>query len=494
MAGYDYRSIENKWQKQWSDGKIYEPDVEKNKPHFFITVAWPYPSGAMHVGHARTYTVPDVIARFMRMKGYNVLFPMGYHLTGSPIIGAVERIRNNDVGYIKLLKEVYGVKEEDFSDMLDPVSFARYFTNKSELGYRKGMTALGYSIAWSRECTSIDPHFSKMIEWQYRKLYSMGLIIQGSHPVKFCPHDNNPVTDHDLLEGEDAEITEFTLIKYDLEGKKLPAATLRPETTCGITNIWLHPYENYVEAQVDNEVWIVSKSAVDRLSFQGKNIRVIREFHGSELIGKKVKNPFNGDMVLILPATFVDVDHTSGVVGSVPGHAPYDYMALIDLQKNDKFLDEFKLDKDKVRSIAPVKIINLPGYDYPAVDICRESSIKSQDDKEKLDIATKEIYRKEHVNGKMIDSINVIGGMKVSDAKEKAREYLLSIGEADTLYEFSKKPVICRCGTQCVVKLVENQWFIKYSDEEWKEKVRKHFKTMKLIPQETINYYLHTVH
>lgn len=77
----DFRAIEEKWQKKWNEEKIFEPKIDRNKPKFYITVAFPYLSGHLHVGHARTYTIPDVIARFKRMQGYNVLFPMAWHIT-----------------------------------------------------------------------------------------------------------------------------------------------------------------------------------------------------------------------------------------------------------------------------------------------------------------------------------------------------------------------------------------------------------------------------
>ena len=79
-------NIEKKWQKKWENDKLFESDPN-DKEKLFLTVAFPYPSGAMHIGHGRTYTVPDVYARFKRMEGYNVLFPMAWHVTGAPVIG-----------------------------------------------------------------------------------------------------------------------------------------------------------------------------------------------------------------------------------------------------------------------------------------------------------------------------------------------------------------------------------------------------------------------
>jgi len=101
------KAIEEKWQKRWLEERVFEPDI-KAKPKekkFYITVAFPYLSGHLHVGHARTYTIPDVIARFKRMQGYNVLFPMAWHITGAPIVGIAERIKNRDPKTIHIYRE-----------------------------------------------------------------------------------------------------------------------------------------------------------------------------------------------------------------------------------------------------------------------------------------------------------------------------------------------------------------------------------------------------
>ncbi|MEM2419125.1 MAG: class I tRNA ligase family protein, partial [Candidatus Hadarchaeales archaeon] len=235
----DWAGIGRKWQKAWAESGTFhaEPD---NRPKFYITVAYPYVSGPMHLGHARTYVIPDVIARYKRMRGFNVLFPMAYHFTGTPIVGAAKRVRDRDRQMISMLLR-FGVREEELGNFSDPKYFAEYWARLSELGYRKGMELLGLSIDWRREFTTVDPHYQRFITWQYHKLFDRGLIVKGRHAVKWCPSCNNPVTDHDLLEGEGVEILDFTLIKYRQGNLVFPAATLRPETIFGLTNIWLNP-------------------------------------------------------------------------------------------------------------------------------------------------------------------------------------------------------------------------------------------------------------
>ncbi|GAI57062.1 unnamed protein product, partial [marine sediment metagenome] len=196
--------------------------------------------------------------------------------------------------------------------------FATHFARESELSYRKGMEWLGYSIDWRREFTTVDPSYSKFIAWQYHKLYDAGLIVKGKHPVKWCPGCGNPVTDHDLLEGEGVGIVEFTLLKYKIDDYVLPAATLRPETVFGVTNLWLNPDVKYVSAQVNGERWIVSEQAVKKLRDQGYQVGEVSSIRIN--FGREVEVPLTHKRVPILPAKFVDPDNATGVVGSVPSH------------------------------------------------------------------------------------------------------------------------------------------------------------------------------
>ncbi len=474
---YDFRAVELKWQRIWKEKKRYEAKPDERKK-FFITVAWPYPSGPMHVGHARTYTFPDVIARYKRLKGYNVLFPMGWHLTGSPIVGAVSRLKGGDEKFIRLVKEVYEMSDEDIQSIKEPIDYARYFIDKSDLGYKRGMESLGLSIDWSKEFTSITPTYSKEVEWQYRKFLEKDLVTVGSHPVKFCPKDNNPVTDHDLLEGEGVDIQEFFVIEYECTIEEetifLPAATLRPETIFGVTNLWLKKNSTYVIAKVDGKQWLLSKEAARNLSYQ-KSIEIIREIDSSALEGKSVLNPITKESVPIICADFVQTDVATGVVGSVPAHAPYDLVAL-------------------KGSIAPKSVIEVEGYsEVPARDIVRKMGIKGEEEREKLDEATRKLYRDERLKGKMIIEYRDFYGKSVEWAQKAIEEELVAMDRGTTIYEFTKKPVVCRCGTECVVKLVSDQWFIRYSDEKWKSSVREWLKDMSLIPPETRNYFSNVI-
>jgi len=255
-----FRQIEEKWQKKWAEAKIFEADSDPRKPKYFITVAYPYPNSPQHIGHARTYTLADVHARYMRMRGYNVLFPMAFHYTGTPVLAMSKRLVAGDEDLIDTFLRIYKVPQESLKDFVEPIEMARYFHEE----IKTGMKAIGYSIDWRREFTTIDPQYNRFIEWQFHKLREGGFISRGSHPVGWCPSDGNPVGQHDTKGDVEPEIDEFTLIKFEFEDYVLPAATLRPETVFGVTNMWLNPKAEYVKAKVDNAKWIISQESIEQ--------------------------------------------------------------------------------------------------------------------------------------------------------------------------------------------------------------------------------------
>lgn len=486
----NWSEIDAKWQAAWREAKLFEPEPS-DKPKFYLTVAYPYVSGPMHIGHGRTYTIPDVIARYKRMRGYNVLFPMAYHFTGTPIVGAAKRVARREPAFVKVLTECYRIPREMLNEFENPKFYAEYFARQSELSYRKGMEKLGHSIDWRREFTTVDPAYSKFVTWQYHKIQAAGLIVKGRHPVKWCPNDGNPVTDHDLLEGEGVEIVEFTLLKYRYGDQILPAATLRPETVFGVTNLWLNPAASYVSVRVGGEDWIVSEQAVDKLRHQGFDVGEVRPVKID--FTKKVEVPLIHKMVPILPASFVDPDNATGVVGSVPAHAPYDHVALLELQENPEILLSYGIDPDEVAAIRPISLIEVPGYgESPAVDVVERLGIRHQKDP-RLEEATAEVYRNEFAKGRMRSWVTKYAGMPVSQAKKAVREELLATNEGSTMFEFSAKPVTCRCGSPVVVGIVEDQWFLNYADEGWKRKARDCLARMHLVPPETREQFEHTI-
>lgn len=480
-------NIEKKWQKKWADAKIFESNPDEREK-LYLTVAFPYPSGAMHIGHGRTYTVPDVYARFKRMEGYNVLFPMAWHVTGAPVIGIADRIKRKDPWTLDLYNKVHGVPKETLPKLEDPEYIVKYFSTE----YHEVMEEMGYSIDWRREFRTIDPTYKKFIEWQITKLHEKGLIAKGKHPVKYCPNCDNPVGDHDLLEGEGVGVNELTLLKFPIEDKLLVTATLRPETIVGATNIWLNPDVEYVLVNANGEKWIITKEAHYNLKNQIKDLDIISEIDPNYLIGQMAKNPFTNEELPVFPASFVSASYGSGVVFSEPADAPADYIALQDLKNNAELIAKYNLE-GIIENVHPIPVCTLKGYgEIPAKDIIEKLGITDQND-ERLHEATNEMYKAQHSKGRIIESIPDFGGMKVRFAREELKEKLINDNMATIMYDFAERPVVCRCGNNCVVKIMDNQWFMKYGNEEWTEKTLKVLDGETVIPKEIKNnfeYYL----
>jgi leucyl-tRNA synthetase len=485
----DWESIEEKWQKRWAEARVFEADPDPDKPKYYLTVAYPYPNSPQHIGHGRTYTLTDVHARYRRMQGYNVLFPMAWHFTGTPVIAMVDRLKDRDPDLLDTFLNLYNIPEDRLHELETPIGMARYFAEE----IRTGMQRMGFSIDWRRQFTTVDPYYSKFIEWQFAKLRQRGYITQGSHPVGWCPHCGNPVGQHDTLGDKEPEIDEFTVIKFTRGDTVYPAATLRPETVFGVTNMWLNPDTLYVEAEVDGETWVVSAEAANKLQFLGHRVEVVSEFLGKKLIGGNLVNPMTETEIPVLPATFVDPKNATGVVMSVPAHAPFDYVALEQLKKGPKkVFDRFNLKQSEMAKLKPISLIELPGWgESPAVDIVEKMEISDQEDP-KLEKATKEIYSQEFHGGRLRGNTGQYAGMSVERAKEAVKEDMIANGRATTMYELIE-PVQCRCGSDVLVKIFENQWFIDYGDNAWKELAHENLEMMEIIPRELRQEYVHVI-
>jgi leucyl-tRNA synthetase len=508
MSEYDPQRVEERWRERWQEQGTYEVDPG-DEDATFVTVPYPYPSGGMHIGHARTYTVPDVYARYRRLQGDNVLFPIGWHVTGTPIIGAVERLKKGEEKQLSVLRDTYDVPEETLKDLETPMGFARYFIEEH---YKRGMQSLGLSVDWRREFTTNDERYKRFITWQYETLRDRGLLEKGLHPVKYCTNEQQPVTTHDILEGEEAEFQEYTLVKFTVDlgedgevqsasdrssGDEprdtavAPMATLRPETVRGVTNAFVKPSGTYVRASVDGETWVLSEEAAEKLRLQEREVAVLGSFEGEELVGKRVTNPVTDDEVLVLPASFVDPDNATGVVMSVPAHSPDDYVALGEVKERADELTEYGIDPDSVRGIEPVPILTIEGYgEIPAKDAVERAGVVSQDDPA-LKEATQELYNREFHRGELVDSYGEYAGEVVEDVRERFREDYRSRGLFDLMYEFTEE-VVCRCGGAVEVAK-QDTWFLRYNDDDWKAKTKRAIEGLTAIPENTREQYTHTV-
>jgi leucyl-tRNA synthetase len=487
---YDPQELEARWRERWRETGRYEadPDPEADEDPTFITVPYPYPSGGMHIGHARTYTVPDVYARYRRQQGDEVLFPIAWHVTGTPIIGAVERLKKGETEQLSVLRDTYNVPEDTLQDLETPMGFAEYFIDEH---YKRGMKSLGLSVDWRREFTTNDDRYAKFITWQYETLRDNGRLEKGLHPVKYCTNETQPVTTHDLLEGEEAEFQEYTLVRFGLGDAVVPMATLRPETVRGVTNAYVDPEATYVRAAVDGETWLVSEEAAEKLRLQAHDVAVEETFPGEKLVGERVENPVTGDDVVVLPATFVDADNATGVVMSVPAHSPDDYVALAEAKADDERMEAYGVDPAVVAAIEPIPILDIEGYgEIPAADAVDEYGVESSDDPA-LEEATKELYNREFHAGVLHDDYGEFAGEVVEDVRERFRDAYRGSGAFGTMYEFSEE-VVCRCGGDVEVA-EQDTWFLTYNDEDWKAQAKRVVEGMEAVPENTRGEYTHTI-
>ena len=214
-----------------------------------------------------------------------------------------------------------------------------------------------------------------------------------------------------------------------------------------------------------------------------------RPVKGRALIGKTFENPATKGKLLILPGWFVDSSQATGVVYSVPAHAPYDWLALKDLKDKPERLREFNIDPETVKSIQPISLIKVEGYgDYPALEIVKQLGVKDQNDP-KAEEATKQLYKKEFHNGVLKENCREYSEKRVSDVKETLIRDFRARGIADSMYDLPQQ-VTCRCMTPCLVKVLQDQWFLNYSDLEWKEKAKQALGKMRIYPETARPWFL----
>ncbi|MGC9191080.1 MAG: leucine--tRNA ligase [Conexivisphaera sp.] len=470
--------MEAKWQRVWEERGAFwaEPD---SRPKFMATFPFPYVNAPPHIGSIFTLLRVEFMSRYMRMKGYNVLFAQGWHATGGPIVSAALRVREGDPKQIANLRSM-GVPEDEIKNFENPEHWVRYFSAR----WREDLRSLGLSIDWRREfyTTSMNPSYSAFVRWQYIKLREKGLVAKGAHPVVWCPKEKKVVGDHDRpdeyvgIGPEEAVVIKF---RGD-DGLVYPCLTYRPETLPGATNVWVRPDAEYELALVDGERWVASHYSLEELSDQGHSVEVIGRVRGSELVGRMAVNPASGERVPVLPASFVDPELGSGIVMSVPAHAPYDYAALRDLKRDPS---RYGVDPSLVEGLAPRGVIKVEGHgDAPAAELVERLGIIDQGDR-RLEHATRDLYSLEYYEGRLGDAFGDLAGLPVREGKAAFTERLVRAGFALRINTLPQR-VYCRCGARTHVKLVSDQWFLRYSDPEWKSLAHECIDSMRFYPED----------
>lgn len=488
--GTRMRKIEAKWQARWKAAGLFMARADPSRSKYFLNVPYPYMNGYLHIGFGVTFLHADIVARYKRMQGYNVLFAQAFHCTGMPVLAAANLVKEGNPAQIKILMDM-GIPESKIPDFADVMEWTRFFPAAA----RKDLEEYGASVDWTRTfvTTSLNPPYDKFVRWQFRCLREGGFVKTGRHPVIWCPKDKQPVADHDRYEGEGEIPVEFTLLKFPWRERSLVAATLRPETVYGQTNLWVDPEVSYVEAKVDDEIWILGRAAAEKLREQDRRVEIVGEIRGTDLVGQKCEAPMIHRQIPILPARFIDQTKGTGIVTSVPSDAPDDWIALRSLKEDPAYARKYGLDPAELAKIEPVPIIRTEGWGpLPAVEICEKLGIKSLDDKERLEKAKEEVYSAGFYKGIMNDSCGAYAGVPVIRAKDEIKREMVERDEASVMWEASGE-VICRCRTPAIVRVVSDQWFLGYGDRGWKDKTNEALRRMALYPETVRKQFEHVL-
>lgn len=333
---YNPRSIELKWQKYWDDRDLFQADFDPSLKKFYCLEMFPYPSGEIHMGHVRNYAIGDVIARYKRMRGYNVLHPMGWDAFGMPAENAAIKHR------------------------IHPSEW----TNKNIEYMKKQLKRMGLSYDWRREVNTCSPEYYKWNQWFFLKMFEKGLAYRKYSPVNWCPScatvlANEQVIDErcwrcettvtqkkleqwffrithyveELLQGCDELVGwpervvlmqknwigkgEGVEVNFPIEGidEQLKIFTTRPDTLFGVTFMCIapdHPLSSFLV-----------KDSAQLESVKAKN--VMEDEKRGLFTGYYAVNPLNGERVPIFVANFVLMEYGTGAIMSVPAHDQRDY-------------------------------------------------------------------------------------------------------------------------------------------------------------------------
>ncbi len=481
------KEIEKKWQKKWEENRVFEPKPKKENK-FFATVPYPYANSAMHIGHGRGYTTPDIYIRFQRLLGKNVLFPLGYHISGTPVLAVSDAIRRGDKKQIEITRDAISdyIKDKKEQDELiesfkEPMNIANFFSKT----IKESLKSVGISIDWSREFSTGDDKYQKFIEWQFEKLNEAGILVKGKYPILYSYEDKNAVGEDDIKEGDidKVSIQEMSYILFKLKNSNeyIAVATLRPDALFGTTNIWIKPDIELVKVKIKDKLWIISKDSLTKIKHQIDHVEEIDKVNPKDLIGGRAITPITNREVLIAEANFIDSKHGTGIVYSSPAGAPHDYMALREARADGR------LPKD-LEVINTVETYNKKGekitYDgeCPAEDKIKKYNVKNSEDEENLERAKQELYKEEHYGGKLNQECGEFQGIPIKFAKEKVQAKLEELELGGTVYEPSRKAQT-RSGAEVIVAKLDGQWFLDYTHEDTKKKAHELLDKMNYNPQ-----------
>ena len=405
FMSYNYKEIEKKWQEKWYKERTFNAKDDYTMKKWYGLIEFPYPSGqGLHVGHPRSYTALDIIARKRRMEGYNVLYPIGFDAFGLPA-------------------ENYAIKNH-----IHP----RIITEQNINHFREQLKSLGFSFDWSREINTTDPNYYKWTQWIFIQLYKKGLAYKATMPINYCTGCKVGLANEEVVNGvcercgspvvqkeksqwmlkitdyaerliNDLDDTEFlekikiqqknwigrsegaeVKFKIDGEDEELLIYTTRPDTLFGATYMVVapeHPIIDKLSSKITNMDEIIEYKNKSSLKSDFERSELNKEKTGVEIKGITAINPLTGKQIPIWVSDYVLITYGTGAIMAVPAHDSRDF----------EFAKKFGL-----------PIIQV--VDGKNVDLSKEAY---------TDVET----------GVLINS-GFLNGMQVSEAKEKVISYL----------------------------------------------------------------------
>ncbi len=400
MIPYDYKAIEKKWQKKWEEAGIFHAENGSDKPKFFALVEFPYPSGqGLHVGHPRSYTALDIVARKRRKNGYNVLYPMGWDAFGLPT-------------------ENFAIKNHIHPEIVTKNNIAHF---------KEQLVSLGFSFDWSREINTTDPDYYKWTQWIFLKLFEKGLAYKKEMAVNWCTSCKCVLANEEVVNGVCErcgsevvhkvksqwmlKITEYAQrliddldeldfidrvklqqknwigrstgaeIKFNTTaGDQLKIYTTRPDTLFGATYMVISPEHPFVEKWAENlenidEIRDYRAEAAKKSDFE--RTEVAKEKTGVRLRGVEAINPVNGKQIPIFVSDYVLMTYGTGAIMAVPAHdtRDYEFARAFDLPIIEVVAGG-DVEKEAFTDCATGKMVNSGFLDGLTVDEAKKSIIE----------------------------------------------------------------------------------------------------------------------
>jgi leucyl-tRNA synthetase len=345
---YDPKPIEEKWQAYWRENQTFRAEVDPSKPKYYVLDMFPYPSGdGLHVGHPKGYTATDVVARYKRMRGFNVLHPMGW--------------------------DAFGLPAEQHA--LETGMHPRDTTRRNVVNFRRQIESLGFSYDWSREINTTDPRYYRWTQWIFQQLYQRGLAYEAEIPVNWCPALGTVLANEEVIDGKSERgghpvervpmrqwmlrITDYAerllsdldtldwpepIVKMqrdwigrsegahvrfpvsDQEGLEIEVFTTRPDTLFGATYMVLAPEHPFVARIARPDCRAAVDDYVRASARKSERLRMaeVREKTGVAT-GACAVNPVNGASIPIWIADYVLAGYGTGAIMAVPGHDERDH-------------------------------------------------------------------------------------------------------------------------------------------------------------------------